>query len=347
MQKWTNLQDILTGTRCSVNLTPNGYADAVICVKENGRDREYFVEGCETSMPFEQFWNMLQRAEEDKKETIVPYAQRQNDSLRMEFESLKDDVPANLGWAKQLLGVEDGALDAVNLWVGGSRSVSSIHKDPYENFYAVIKGKKIFTLLPPSAYPFLRPKKFPKAKFEFDSESREFKLKCIDPNECITWLSCDPDFYADELSLSNCSPLIALVNEGEMLYLPSLWFHQVSQQGITIAVNYWYDMKHTFSWAYFNFVQNLVDTKNCQEEREEKHADQIFLSAEFHSTRQISSAHDDYEAGKSLIRSCALAYRHNHISSTVLLSSADLLQLLNKYHISYYPWADITLTTKL
>ena len=35
--------------------------------------------------------------------------------------------------------------DAVNLWLGGDRSVSSLHKDPYENFYCVLSGCKEVT----------------------------------------------------------------------------------------------------------------------------------------------------------------------------------------------------------
>ena len=40
--------------------------------------------------------------------------------------------------------------DAVNLWIGGSHSQTSLHKDPYENLYAVLRGSKTFTVLPPT-----------------------------------------------------------------------------------------------------------------------------------------------------------------------------------------------------
>lgn len=60
----------------------------------------------------------------------------------------------------------DRQPDAVNLWIGNGRSVTSIHNgqcrqcqslilysdrtDPYENIYTVVRGAKHFTLLPPS-----------------------------------------------------------------------------------------------------------------------------------------------------------------------------------------------------
>jgi hypothetical protein len=39
--------------------------------------------------------------------------------------------------------------------MGYDGSVSAMHKDPYENLYAVIEGEKHFTLMPPDVYPFL------------------------------------------------------------------------------------------------------------------------------------------------------------------------------------------------
>lgn len=45
--------------------------------------------------------------------------------------------------------------DAANLWLGYDQSVSSLHKDPYENFYLSVVGEKHFTLLPPHSILFL------------------------------------------------------------------------------------------------------------------------------------------------------------------------------------------------
>ena len=49
----------------------------------------------------------------------------------------------------------DNEPDATNLWIGDSRSVSSIHKDHYENIYCVLEGEKHFTLIPPLCFPYL------------------------------------------------------------------------------------------------------------------------------------------------------------------------------------------------
>lgn len=48
---------------------------------------------------------------------------------------------------------------------------------------------------------------------------------------------------------------------GEVLYLPSLWFHSVFQtpnaEGLCVAVNYWYDMDFTGPvYPLYNFVRH-------------------------------------------------------------------------------------------
>lgn len=45
--------------------------------------------------------------------------------------------------------------EAENFWLGYDGSVSSLHKDPYENFYIPIVGEKHFTLMPPHSILYL------------------------------------------------------------------------------------------------------------------------------------------------------------------------------------------------
>ncbi|OIT02329.1 hypothetical protein A4A49_21434 [Nicotiana attenuata] len=46
-----------------------------------------------------------------------------------------------------------------------------------------------------------------------------------------------------------------------------MWFHHVRQspdsRGLTIAVNYWYDMRFDIKYAYFNFLQSLPHSMLC------------------------------------------------------------------------------------
>ncbi len=52
------------------------------------------------------------------------------------------------------------------------------------------------------------------------------------------------------------------VHAGEMLYLPSLWFHHVQQTHGCIAVNYWYDMEYDIRYNYYKFIETLNQSAN-------------------------------------------------------------------------------------
>jgi jumonji domain-containing protein 7 len=136
--------------------------------------------------------------------------------------------------------------------------------------YAVIRGEKIFELFPPTDAFFLPRRTYPKAQWVRDSSSPSgFKL--IDhPDETpVPWINYHPpetreeilNMHLDDLKrLGYCKPLIVSVRAGEVLYLPSLWYHRVSQVGdpydhACIAVNYWYDMKFDMKFVYYQFVE--------------------------------------------------------------------------------------------
>jgi peptidyl-lysine (3S)-dioxygenase / protease len=54
-----------------------------------------------------------------------------------------------------------------------------------------------------------------------------------------------------------------VLKPGEMLYLPSLYFHQVAQQeddqGKVIAVNFWFDMQYDIKYCYYSLLDSLTN----------------------------------------------------------------------------------------
>jgi hypothetical protein len=81
------------------------------------------------------------------------------------------------------------------------------------------------------------------------------------------WLTVDPSSVprsSNQDSISqNCKPIDLTLLPGEVLYLPALWFHAVSQtpnlDGVCIAVNYWYDMDFSGPlYPMFNFLRHCT-----------------------------------------------------------------------------------------
>ena len=229
--------------------------------------------------------------EEDNIKSPVLYYSRQNDCLRTEVSKLfaTNIFPKTFPFAEEAFGT--GPPDAVNLWIGNEKSVSSMHKDHYENLFYVCSGQKEFILCPPADVVYLHEDEFPSCTFhpKYDSKNREASWVVVadetnnnNSEGCNTveaktrWIEPDIKKYMEDESNNNNStefpmlpkshPMKVLVSEGEMLFLPSLWYHRVTQTCETVGINYWYDMKFDSPhWCYFNFLQNLKHDKTKKE----------------------------------------------------------------------------------
>ncbi|PRP89286.1 hypothetical protein PROFUN_02160 [Planoprotostelium fungivorum] len=255
LYRWTNdyLRERMGSEPVTVDVTPNGYGDAVV-------DDKYFVKPQEINVTFGEFLDLHEKRGGGEDEAIY-YVQHQNGNFQSEFQRLSDDIDDELEWASQAFGASP---DVVNFWMGEDRSVSSLHKDFYENIYAVVKGTKTFTLLPPTDLPFLYVDRFIGARYSRE-DSGKFRIKEDEPREEIPWIPVDPDSADLEAYplFRYAHPVQCEVKEGEVLYLPSLWFHKVAQRGDetgrTIAINYWYNMQFSGNWCYYRFMEKSIE----------------------------------------------------------------------------------------
>lgn len=267
----------------SVNLTADGRADSVqphsdlnihLEQLEPSPSERYFIYPAEAQMTLGSFFDLLDR----RLPRCVAYLSQQNDNLRQQLPELLQDVP--------LLSFDELANDvfgspqpeAINLWIGDERSVSSLHKDHFENLYLVVSGEKTFTLLPPTDILYMPEEEFPCLKYRIVSEtnsdnaSEVFKLRDTEhfqlqltkegvPSDRLTWIPLDPndpDVCSKHPKFQHTHPIQCTVRAGEVLYIPSMWYHRVSQTTTTIAVNYWYDQRFDFRFvsqftAYLGF----------------------------------------------------------------------------------------------
>jgi len=54
-------------------------------------------------------------------------------------------------------------------------------------------------------------------------------------------------------------PIIIRVEAGETLYLPAGWWHHVRQSGLTIALNWWYDIEPRGpAWVWLRLLRGVT-----------------------------------------------------------------------------------------
>lgn len=248
LSRWTPeyLREKVGSKVISVAVTPNGYADAV------SGDR--FVMPEERRMSFN---SVLDIIEGKVQASGVFYVQKQCSNLLAELPELTDDLQPHVSWMSDALGK---IPDAVNFWLGEASAVTSMHKDHYENLYCVISGEKKFILLPPTDRPFIPYGEYQPAVYH-QREDGEFEVIDQIGSEKVPWIPLDPldpdlDQYPQYL---RARPLHCSVKAGEMLYLPSLWFHHVQQSHGCIAVNFWYDMEYDIKYNYFQLLEKLSE----------------------------------------------------------------------------------------
>lgn len=248
LTRWTPeyLREKVGSKVISVAVTPNGYADAV-----NG-DR--FVMPEERKMTLSAVLDVI---EGKAQQQGVLYVQKQCSNLLDELPELTDDLEPHVPWMSTALGK---LPDAVNFWLGEANAITSMHKDHYENLYCVISGEKNFILLPPTDRPFIPYGVYQQAVYH-QRDDGEFEVVDQSDSEKVPWIPLDPlDPDLDRFpQYRRARPLCCSVKAGEMLYLPSLWFHHVRQSHGCIAVNFWYDMDYDIKYNYYQLLDTLSE----------------------------------------------------------------------------------------
>ncbi|ETN46133.1 uncharacterized protein HMPREF1541_00317 [Cyphellophora europaea CBS 101466] len=236
-----------------VAVTPYGNADALVSVPddESGPNQvKIFVQPAAVQLTITELFEELspQTNPRDGPAPPVYYLQSQDSNLTTTpLSPLLSDLPQNFDFAVDILGEPD----ARNIWIGDERSVTSIHRDPYENLYLVLRGSKTFRLWPPVDEISMPTQKVRTGSYRFRQEGKVSRFEVdLDPDGEIPWVDHDPlSISSEEVGKMR----IVTVQPGQMLYLPAGWYHHVSQECGTwddgsfapcIAINYWFDMDY-------------------------------------------------------------------------------------------------------
>lgn len=196
----------------------------------------------------------------------------------------KDPQPhlLDIPFASAVYGVPP---EAVNIWFGTAASASSMHRDHYENLFVVLRGTKVFTLIPPwenvwieddQVYPVYRWK--PRSASASGVPTSASDMQLVHEQGSTPWLTVDPTLpptsgrnrgakrYARGQRTHLIPPVRVVVRAGETLYLPAGWYHHVSQEedstskpgdAAVIGLNFWYDAPLNDRWAWSNFATAL------------------------------------------------------------------------------------------
>ncbi|UNI19170.1 hypothetical protein JDV02_005378 [Purpureocillium takamizusanense] len=262
-RKWdaAYLKAALADEFVNVAVTPHGNADSPTF--SPAHQCLVLAKPHEESQPFDEFLDYVIRQETDlafPRDAETRYAQTQNDNLRDEYLTLFPDAQKDIPFARIAL---QKAPDAINLWIGNSKSVTAAHKDNFENIFVQVRGRKHFVLLPPLCQPCMNEKLLPPATYIRRPQRDGFSLEIDHDQEPVPFVTWDPDNVdPNATSLARlANPMHVTLEPGDMLYLPAMWYHKVSQscipgdQGFVVAINYWYDME--FSGTLFPLASLL------------------------------------------------------------------------------------------
>ncbi|KAI0810656.1 cupin-like domain-containing protein [Xylaria sp. FL0064] len=231
----------LAGHKVNVAVTPYGNADAPTL---DGRGCTVFAKPHEEDQEFGEFLEFLMRQERSgsphdepeagkRDEPLKPGIEEnsENDNLRHEYITLFSQVEKSIAFARIALERDP---DAINMWIGNSRSVTALHRDNYENIYVQVAGRKHFVLLPPLFQPCineqdLEPATYVRAQNE-EGESLELRMdETADENgdgapkvPFATWDPDRPEMHATPYS-PLAEPVRVSLEPGDMLYLPAMW----------------------------------------------------------------------------------------------------------------------------
>eukprot|EP00117_Sycon_ciliatum_P001528 scpid51701/ scgid7154/ Hypoxia-inducible factor 1-alpha inhibitor; Hypoxia-inducible factor asparagine hydroxylase len=107
----------------------------------------------------------------------------------------------------------------INVWIGRPGIVTHTHYDATYNFFVQLRGRKRFTLFPPSSEMYLYP--------------------CLHPHYGHTQVNVYNWNRTLYPNFDRSKAMIADLRAGDMLFVPPFWYHHVETMAESVSVNVW------------------------------------------------------------------------------------------------------------
>jgi hypothetical protein len=139
------------------------------------------------------------------------------------FSYLQDDVNSFPGIKQDYrlpAMMEARDIKRSKFWLSGAGLITPLHYDAVETFHWVVRGSKRFVCYRPGV----------RAYYPYPARSSAPFISRVDPDDP------QPEIFP---RFKAAQPLEFSLEEGEILYLPTYWWHQVySEGGVNISINF-------------------------------------------------------------------------------------------------------------
>eukprot|EP01123_Difflugia_compressa_P015695 TRINITY_DN8966_c0_g1_i1.p1 TRINITY_DN8966_c0_g1~~TRINITY_DN8966_c0_g1_i1.p1 ORF type:complete len:161 (-),score=26.00 TRINITY_DN8966_c0_g1_i1:86-568(-) len=141
----------------------------------------------------------------------------------------------------------------INLWIGSSDikqgATSGIHHDYEDNLYVLIQGTKKLRLYSPkdsfNLYPtgdIIDITPHGRHSYCYQNNAHWSLITGFDlPQMTTQEIAASETLKQKFPRFAHAKSVECTLSEGEMLYIPNGWWHQVTSYGLTIALNIWTD----------------------------------------------------------------------------------------------------------
>ncbi|XP_068707148.1 bifunctional peptidase and (3S)-lysyl hydroxylase JMJD7-like [Montipora foliosa] len=136
----------------------------------------------------------------------------------------------------------------LNIWLSNGNTLGKLHFDPFDNFLCQISGKKQLFIYEPHENTRLYEAHIQEASLAYNPVTKKFRNQKLLQSTSMVMSPVNilkPD-YTRFPKFKEARALNCTINEGDVLFMPSYWWHEVQsypskKEARNLAVNFWYE----------------------------------------------------------------------------------------------------------